>query len=456
MTAKPPGKNAIRFIAITMAIDMAGVGLILPVMPDLIRDLAPMSVGNAAGIAGWLVFAFAAMQFFCAPIAGNLGDRFGRRPVLLIALAGLSIDYLIMAVAPTLWMLFIGRMLAGLAGSTWAVANAYIADVSDPESRAKNFGIVSAAGAVGLVLGPAVGGVLGSIDPRTPFYAAAAMAAANCLYGWFVLPETVKAENKRDFEWQRANPIGGILQVRSYPMVLGILGALFVLHIANQSIAHIAPFFAKELLDWSTLEIGLATTFYGVCLAGIQGGLTGPTVKKFGEIKAVFLGLAAGAATYSLLSIASTGWMIYAFIFLNAFGGFATPSMQSLMTRAAPANAQGALQGAIASTLAVTVVIGPLLMTQLFSFFTRPDHFYFVGAPFLASAFFALGSMAIFALVVRRGVKAPTQQTASDTIASNPDIAGAVMDGDASGANTPSKHSDSMEQNAPLKRTGND
>ncbi len=454
MNAKSPGKNAIVFIAITMGIDMAGVGLILPVMPDLIRDLAPsMSVGAAAGIAGWLVFSFAAMQFFCAPIAGNLGDRFGRRPVLLIALAGLSIDYLIMAVAPTLWMLFVGRMLAGLAGSTWAVANAYIADVSNFENRAKNFGIVSAAGAVGLVLGPAVGGMLGSIDPRAPFYAAAFMAAANCIYGWFVLPETVKSENKRNFEWRRANPVGGIIQVRTYPMVLGILAALFVMHIANQSIAHIAPFFAKELLDWSPLEIGLATTFYGVCLAIIQGGLTGPTVKKFGEIKAVFLGLAAGGATYLLLSIASTGWMIYAFIFLNAFGGFATPSMQSLMTRAAPANAQGALQGAIASTLAVTVVIGPLLMTQLFSYFTRPDHLYFVGAPFLASAIFVAGSAAIFAYIVRRGVSSPTAADSAENQGDNPPGA---IDQNTTALQESVQTEPPISEQAPLKRTANE
>lgn len=399
MTARTSGKHALTFIALTMAIDMAGVGIIIPVMPDLIQSLSGGSVGEAARVGGWLVFAYAAMQFFCAPIAGNLSDRFGRRPVLLIALLGLAIDYLVMALASTLWVLFVGRVLAGVAGATWSVANAYVADVSDPENRAKNFGIVSAASAAGLILGPAIGGLLGDIDTRAPFYAAAALTAMNMIYGWIVLPETLSQENRRLFSWKRANPFGGINHVRKYPIVLGILCALLLMQLATQSLVYIWAYFNKELFGWTAFQIGLSITFYGITLALVQGGLTGPVVKKLGEKTTALVGLGAGLVAYAIFSFASAGWMMYIGIVIGCIGGFTTPSMQSLMTKAVPANEQGELQGAITSSLAITVVLGPIIMTQLFAHFTRPDHFYFPGAPFFVSAFLIIASAILFKAV---------------------------------------------------------
>ena len=405
MPNRKPGKHALAFIAITMAIDMAGVGIIIPVMPELIRALAPVSIGEAAGIGGWLVFAYAGMQFFFAPIAGNLGDRFGRRPVLLLALVGLAIDYLVMALAPVLWLLFAGRIAAGVAGSTWSVANAYVADISGESERARNFGVVSAAAAAGLVLGPAIGGLLGAIDVRMPFYVAAALTAANALYGWLVLPETLSPVNRRPFEWRRANPIGGLDQVRRYPTVLGIMAALFLMQVATQALVHIWAFFNAEKFGWSPLQIGLSVTFYGITLAAIQGGLTGPVVKRFGEVNAGLIGLAAGLAAYLIFAFASVGWMMYAGIIIGCFGGFVTPSMQALMTRRVPPNAQGELQGAITCTLAITVVTGPLIMTQLFAAFTAPGAPYFPGAPFLASAFLIIASAILFKAVAQQGAQ---------------------------------------------------
>ncbi len=399
MAAKPIGEHALTFIAVTMAIDMAGVGIIIPVMPDLIRELSPVSVGEAAGIGGWLVFSYAVMQFFFAPVAGNLSDRFGRRPVLLAALGGLAIDYVFMALAPALWMLFVGRVIAGIGGATWSVANAYVADVSDGANRAKNFGIVSAASAAGLILGPSIGGILGDIDARAPFYAAAVLTAINMVYGWIVLPETLKPENRRAFSWRRANPLGGLGEISKYGAVLGILGAFFLMQIATQSLVYIWAFFNKEVFAWSNLQIGLSVTFYGLTLALFQGVLTGAVVKRLGEVATALLGLGAGIVAYSLFAFADQSWMMYAGIVIGCVGGFVTPSMQSLMTRAAPANAQGALQGAITSTIAITVVLGPIIMTQLFDTYTDEEGRYFPGAPFFLSGLLIIASGVLFRAV---------------------------------------------------------
>ncbi len=402
MAAKPVGEHALTFIAITMAIDMAGVGIIIPVMPDLIQELSPVSVGEAAGVGGWLVFSYAVMQFFFAPVAGNLSDRFGRRPVLLAALGGLAVDYVFMALAPVLWMLFLGRVIAGVAGATWSVANAYVADVSDEANRARNFGIVSAASAAGLILGPSIGGVLGEIDTRAPFYAAAILTAINMVYGWIVLPETLRPENRRAFAWGRANPLGGLGEIAQYGAVLGILGAFFLMQIATQSLVYIWAFFNKEVFDWSNLQIGLSVTFYGITLALFQGGLTGPVVKRLGEVPTALLGLGAGLVAYGFFAFADQSWMMYAGIVVGCVGGFVTPSMQSLMTRAAPPYAQGALQGAITSTIAITVVLGPIIMTQLFAAFTDAEGLYFPGAPFFLSGLLIIASAVLFRAVTLR------------------------------------------------------
>ncbi len=394
--------HALAFIALTLGIDMAGVGLIIPVMPDLIRSLTTASVGEAAAIGGWLVFAYAAMQFFFAPIAGNLGDRYGRRVVLLAALGGLAVDYLIMALAPTLWLLFIGRIVAGIAGSSWSVANAYVADISTKADRAKNFGVVSAGAAAGLVLAPAAGGLLGDIHVRAPFYAAAALTAMNFLYGFFVLPESLSEDKKRRFDWRRANPVAGIGQVTRFPAVAGILCALFMMQTATQALVHIWTYFTTELLAWSSLDIGVSVTFYAVTLIAVQAGLTGRVVRRVGEVRAALIGLTAALVAYLILAFANTGWHMYLGILVGALTGLVTPSMQALMTRAVPDDTQGELQGSITSTVALTIVVGPVIMTNLFALFTGSKMPYFPGAPFIASAGLILASAGVFWMTARR------------------------------------------------------
>lgn len=390
-----------------MAIDMAGVGIIIPIMPELVQELGAGSVGKAASIGGWLVFVYAIMQFLFAPIAGALGDQFGRRPVLLFALAGLAIDYFVMALAPTLLLLFISRAIAGIAGSTWPVANAYVTDISDQKIRARNFGIVSAAGGAGLVLGPAIGGLIGEYGVRLPFYVAGILTALNVAYGLFVLPESLKPENRRTFNIKRANPIGGLLKVSGYPLVPGVLSALFLMQLATQALITIWAYFTKERFGWSPTEIGLSVTYYGILLAIIQGGLTGPAVTRFGEKNTALIGLGLGLIAYLMFSVASTGWIMYLGIIFGVFGGFVTPAMQAIMTEKVPANAQGELQGAITSVLAITVIIGPLFMTQLFAYFTTTNAIYFPGAPFLASALLVVLSAIVFSIVMSNR-KAPS------------------------------------------------
>ncbi|MEM9706774.1 MAG: TCR/Tet family MFS transporter [Pseudomonadota bacterium] len=389
-------KNALRFIAAVIAIDMAGVGIIIPVMPDLIEALGGAQIGDAAALGGWLVFAYAGLQFICAPIAGNLGDRFGRRPVLLAALAGLAVDYLIMGFAGSLAVLFLGRALAGVAGSTWSVANALIADISSAKDRARNFGIVSAASAAGLVLGPAIGGILGDFGPRVPFFGAAFLTLAAFVFGWSVMPETLKPANRRPFEWARANPFGSLFEASKRQYVGGILIASFILQLANQSLVHIWAYYTKAKFAWTPLEIGLSVTFYGIAVAVVQGGLTGPIVNRFGEQRVVIGGLIAAAFGYLALAVAPSAAPIFFAMILGAFGGLATPAMQAIITKATPADAQGALQGAVTSVVAIATVVGPVMMTQIFRAFTEPGAAYFPGAPFAASAGLTAISLLVF------------------------------------------------------------
>ena len=399
-TANLKEGHALTFISLTMAIDMAGVGIIIPVMPSLIESLGAGSIGDAARIGGWLVFVYAGMQFFMGPVAGALGDCFGRRPVLLAALAGLAVDYFVMALAPTLLLLFISRAVAGVLGATWPVANAYVADISAPEKRARNFGVVSAAGAVGLILGPALGGVLGEYGVRLPFIAAGVLTALNAVYGFFVLPESLRHDDRRGLDWKRANPLGGLLQIRRQSLVLGVLTALFFMQLATQALVVIWAYFTIERFGWTPMDVGLSVTFYAVSLAFVQGALTGPMVKQFGEVSVIFFGLVMGLVAYVIFAFATTGWMMYAGIAFGVFGGLITPSMQSIMTHRVPANAQGELQGAITSVLSVTVILGPLIMTQLFARFTTDGGLYFPGAPFLASAALVLICGLVFSKAV--------------------------------------------------------
>jgi DHA1 family tetracycline resistance protein-like MFS transporter len=389
-------RKILTFICLVMFLDAVGFGLILPVLPELIDELSDLSNSEAARIAGFLLFTFAGVQFFCAPILGGLSDKFGRRPVLLLALLGFALDYFVMAAAQSLLWLFIARMISGLFGATFTAANASIVDISTTEERAKLFGYTGAAVGLGFVFGPALGGLLGEYGTRLPFIVAGILTLATLAYGYVVFPETLSEETRRPFSWARANPLGSLISISRYPVVLMIIGAIFFMQLANQSFASIWSFYTIEVTSWSTFQIGLSITFYGMMLAIVQGGLTGPAVKKLGEVKATIFSLSVGFITFLGLAFAATGWQIYLWIFIGGFSAFAFPAMQALMTKRIPENAQGELQGALASSYSLTAIIGPIMMSQIFGAYTSGDGLYMPGAAFVAGAVMILLCLATF------------------------------------------------------------
>ncbi len=385
---------ALSFIFITVLIDIVGIGLIIPIIPNLIVELTDVDNSEAAIIGGSLAATYAVMQFFFAPVLGGLSDKLGRRPVLLLALFGLGIDYLVIAFAPTLVWLFIARMISGICGSSVTVANAYIADISTPEDRAKNFGMIGAAFGLGFIIGPAIGGFLGEMGTKIPFFAAAGLSLLNWLYGYFIIPESLAQENRRAFEWKRANPFGTLKSIFKYKTIVGLLICLFLIYVAQNATHSNWAFYTKEKFDWSPQDIGLSLMFVGVMVAIVQGGIVGPVVKKIGEVKAVYLGLFFNIAGLFLLAWPTQSWMVYAIIVPYAFGGLAGPSVQSIMSGQIPKNAQGELQGGLASTLIVTAIIGAPLMTGIFSYYTKPENdIYFPGAPFILATLLGLISL---------------------------------------------------------------
>jgi len=399
---KQAGPHALVFIFITVLIDTIGFGIILPVTPQLIMDLTGQGIGEASMAGGWLAFSYAIAQFLCGPIIGNLSDHFGRRPVLLLSLLAFGCDYALMGVAPTLSWLFLGRILAGIAGAAHTTANAYVADISSPDKRAQNFGMIGAAFGVGFILGPALGGLMGSFGPRAPFFLAAALALVNLAYGYFVLPESLPVEHRRPFSWRRANTIGTLLQMRRYPVVWGMAGAMFVWQLAHQVLPNTWAYYTKLKFGWTEGEIGLSLAFAGVMMAVVQGGLTRVIVPRIGEQMAVFVGLTVGALSFLGYALADSTWLMYACLTFASFTGLAYPSMNALMSRQIPSSAQGELQGGVASLYSLTAIIGPLVMTQLFGYFTTARApVYFPGAAFAFAALLTVGSIALFARAMR-------------------------------------------------------
>jgi DHA1 family tetracycline resistance protein-like MFS transporter len=397
IVASETGGNSLWLVAFIVFVDMAGIGLILPVMPSLIVGLEEVSIDRAAEIGGLLLFVYATMQFLFAPIIGGLSDRFGRRPVLLITLAALGLDYLIMAWAPSLIWLFFGRALSGIMGASWAAANSCIADALPPERRGQMFGIMGGAGAAGFVLGPAIGGLLGQFGDRIPFYVAAALALGGAAYGYFRLAETLASENRRRFDWRRANPLGSILQMARSRFVLGCLVAVFFMQLSSQAQLSVWSFYGIAKFGWSTLTIGLTVTLFGVLLGLAQGVLVGPAIQRFGAVRTAKYTLLPGLLSYLILAFApSTSWMV-AGIIVGSITGMTFPAMQSLMTVRVAEDAQGELQGAIASTISLTAIIGPPAMTAIFGAYADSDGLYFPGAPFIASVgLLALGITALW------------------------------------------------------------
>jgi MFS transporter, DHA1 family, tetracycline resistance protein len=395
--SRPAGKHALVFVVVTVLIDIIGIGLILPVLPRLLVELTGDTVNQAAIDGGWLAFVYAVMQFVCAPLLGNLSDRYGRRPVLLFAVGALGVDYIVMGIAPTLAWLFLGRTIAGIAGASFTPAYAYVADVSPPEKRAQSFGLISAAFGVGFILGPALGGLLGQLGTRTPFFAAAALSLVNLVYGTFVLPESLPPEARRPFEWRRANPLGTLLQMRKHPVVLGLLGALFLWMVAHQVMPSTWTFYTKFRFGWSEAMIGASLAAAGMVMAVSQATLMRVLVPRLGERRTALTGIAVASVGYFGYGIASASWMMFAWLATWLLGALVMPSTNALMTHRVEKSAQGELQGAVASLFGLSSIVGPPLMTQLFGRFSAPDApLHLPGAAFFASTLLAWTSFALY------------------------------------------------------------
>lgn len=385
----PVSRHAVTFVFITVFLDMVGFGLIMPVLPGLIEQVGHVSLGDAALIGGWMFAAFSITQFAFSPLMGNLSDRYGRRPLLLLAVFGLGVDYLFHAFAPSIFWLFVGRAIAGLCGSSYVIANAYIADVTAPEERGRAFGLMGAAFGVGFVLGPAIGGLLGEFGPRVPFFAAAAISALNFVYGWFVLPETLPPEKRRAFEWRRANPFGTFAVFRTYRGVLPLCMVLGLFFFASSVYPAIWPFWGPAKFGWSVAVVGVTLAAFGIVAATFQGLVLGPAVARFGEVRVILIGMVSAV-------VAATGYglapgLVAVLILLVVHGpeGFVHPTLTALMSKAVPDDAQGELQGGISSVMNIAMLGGTVFFSQIFGFFMQP------GAPVVSPdvAFFVAGGL---------------------------------------------------------------
>lgn len=407
-----PRKAAVGFIFITLLIDVMGWGLIIPVMPKLVSQLKGIPVNEASSYGAWLLFAYAITQFICAPLIGNLSDKYGRRPILLSSLTGFGIDYIFMALAPTYGWLFVGRIIAGLTGASFTTGAAYIADVSTPETRAKNFGMIGAAFGLGFIIGPALGGLLAGWGVRAPFYAAAGLCLLNALYGYFVLPESLNKEHRRTFEWKRANPFGSLKFLRRTPSIGGLALCYFLIYLAAMAVQGNWNYFTMYRFNWTEKLVGISLAVVGLLVGAVQAGLTRVINPKLGNEKSIYLGLFLYTLGLALFAFATEGWMMFAFLVPYCLGGIAGPALQSIMAGHIPRNEQGELQGALTSLMSLTTIIGPLMMNNLFKYFTTSKApFYFPGISFLLGAVFMLMSLFIAWKVLSRERKMATQQT---------------------------------------------
>uniref|UniRef100_UPI002621609E TCR/Tet family MFS transporter n=1 Tax=Hydrotalea sp. TaxID=2881279 RepID=UPI002621609E len=336
--AKDKKQAALGFIFITLLIDVTGFGIIIPVLPKLIEQLIHGNLSQASNYGGWLLFVYAVMQFVCAPILGNLSDRYGRRPVLLFSLFGFGMDYLLQGVAPNIFWLFVGRFIAGITGGSFTTASAYIADISTPEKRAQNFGMIGAAFGLGFIIGPVLGGVLGYYGPRVPFFAAAVLAFVNWLYGYFILPESLPAENRRKFEWKRANPLGSLVQLKKYPVISGLVFSITLLYIAGHAVQSCWSYYTMSKFGWDERMVGYSLGFIGLIVGIVQGVLIRAIIPKLGQEKSVYIGLSLYAIGFLLFAFASTTWMMFVFMIPYCLGGIAGPALQAILAGHVPPN----------------------------------------------------------------------------------------------------------------------
>ncbi len=379
---------ALGFIFVTLLLDVIGIGIIIPVLPSLIIELTGVGLSQASEYGGWLLFSYAIFQFLFAPIIGGLSDRFGRKPVLIASLIGFGIDYLFMALAPTLFWLFVGRIVAGIFGASFTTCSAYIADVSPPEKRSQNFGLIGAAFGLGFIIGPVLGGVLGEIGPRIPFYAAAGITLLNALYGIIVLPESLAPEKRRAFNIKRANPMGSLLGLKRYPVLVGLFFAMFFVYVASHAVQSTWTFFTMYRFNWSEATIGYSLGVVGILSALVQGLLIRWLIPKMGQKNAIYVGLGFYIVGLVLFAFASKEWMLFAILIPYCLGGICGPALQGLMSTQVPDNEQGELQGALTSMMSVTAIVGPPLMTYIFATYTDKANGFsiFPGAPMLAGA----------------------------------------------------------------------
>ena len=424
MTERVAGKSAMICVLATVMISSIGFGIMIPVLPDLIKELTGLGNSQAAVYGGWMTFIYAVMQFIFMPILGSLSDRYGRRPVMLMSLFGLSLDYFIMALAPSILFLFIGRGFAGVMGATFSTANAYIADISPPEKRAQNFGLIGAFFGVGFILGPVIGGFLGDYGPRVPFYAAGIISLMNMVFGYFVLPETLPEEKRRTFDWKRAKAFGTFRQIAKLKGAFGLLTIMLLLATAHTAYPTSYTFSMNEGLGWTAREVGISLGFFGVASIIVQGGLIRKIIPAIGLFWAAFIGISSNIIGFIGFGLATTGWVIYAMGPFSAFAGLYQPSLNNMISSRLSASEQGELQGAVGAVMGLALMLGPLPMTYLFEKFTTKgsDTLYLPGAPFIFGA--ALSFIALIILLIvttkadrdaRFGTDKPEGETAQTT-----------------------------------------
>jgi len=399
------------FIFTTLLIDTTGFGLVIPIFPKLLQQLGHIDMSKAAQYGGLLAMVYAIMQFVFAPVLGNLSDRFGRRPILLFSLLGFGLDYAFQGLAPSIGWLFVGRLIAGITGASFTTASAYIADISTSENRAQNFGLIGVAFGLGFIIGPLLGGVLGGVGLRLPFFVAGGFSLLNTLFGYFVLPESLPADKRRRFEWKRANPVGSLVALKRYPALTGLFVVVVFLYMAAHAVQTTWTYYNMEKFKWSTSQVGYSLAVVGFLIALVQGLLIRKIIPWLGQKWSLYLGLLLYTTGYILFALATQGWMMYAFLVPYCMGGIAGPALQSLLAAHVPSNEQGELQGLLTSLMSLTSVFGPLMMTGLFAYYTRPGGvLYLPGAPFLAGAFFLACSLVTAYLTLRnegRDGKAP-------------------------------------------------
>ena len=397
MSQARASRYALAFIFITMFIDTVGLGVIIPVTPKIIAQLTGQGMSDAARYGGWLFFVYALMQFLCAPLMGNLSDRFGRRPVLIASLCALGIDYLITGLAPTVAWLFIGRTLSGMAGAAYTSANAYIADVSPPEKRAANFGLVGAAFGLGFIVGPAIGGLLGAFGPRVPFFVSAGLALANALFGLFVLKESLDPAHKRKFELWRANPLGALKSLGRFPALTAMFAVALLMQLAHDANPAVFTYYVMLKFHWSMQMVGWSLVIIGALIMLVYGFLTRIVIPRIGETRAVIFGLLFAASGFAGYAFSTQGWMMFAWMVPFSLGGLAQPALTAIMSKTVPPNEQGELQGALASINSLTSIMAPPLLTNLFGYFTSAAApVYFPGSAFLAAGLCYAIAAAVF------------------------------------------------------------